>query len=110
MVKTHKRMNSHSNKAKTLKQRVSIKCQYPKTMHGLHEWYEEMFERLGWIVLGNEHNMKDKVTHYKKSLMRLREKLECKHNSVEDKDRKDDLKIMMDNVDVLIKHVTLLHI
>lgn len=84
---------------------MSVKCEYPATMHGLYHWYKEMFERLGWIVLGSEHHMKDKVSHYKKSLMRLREKIECKHNSVADKDRKDDLKIMLDNVDVLIKHV-----
>jgi len=80
-------------------------CQYPATFHGLHEWHNAMFEKLGWMVLAKEKHMDDKITSYKNGLNRLKEKLQCKWNSTEEQDRKDDLKILADNVEILIAHV-----
>ena len=49
--------------------------------------------------------MNDKVQSYKKSLLRLEDKLQCKINSVHDPDKKKDLEIMLTNVKVLVAHV-----
>ena len=81
------------------------KCKYPATMHGLHKWYEKLFEELGWMVLANYKGMNDKIKMYKHSLERLKEHIECKINSVKEIDRKTDLKIIWDNVHILQEHV-----
>ena len=81
-------------------------CQNPATFHGLHNWHNAMFEKLGWMVLANEHGYNEKVSSYKTGLNRLAEKLQCKLNNVSEQDRKDDLKIMLDNVNILIAHVS----
>ena len=81
------------------------KCDYPATMHGLTMWHKSMFEKLGWMVLAKEYEMEYKVTAYKETLRRLKEKLECKMDMVKEDDRKMDLKIMCDQVDCLLSKV-----
>jgi len=82
-------------------------CDDPATMEWLKVWHQHMFEHLGWMVLANSKGyMDDKVQSYKKSLLRLEDKLQCKINSVHDPDKKTDLEIMHKNVKVLVAHVT----
>jgi hypothetical protein len=86
------------------------KCKFQATFKGLTKWYKSEFEKLGWMVLAAERDpsnslMKKKVAVYKESLDRLREKLECKIMTVEEKDRRDDLEIMLRDLNVLIAHV-----
>jgi hypothetical protein len=71
-------------------------------MMGLHYWHVEMFEKFGWMVLSKmKGGMDDKVNSYKKSVSRLYEKLECKIAMVSEPDRKDDLEILLNNVQML---------
>jgi hypothetical protein len=94
------------NTMKATKTRRNKHCNDPSTMHGLKVWYEAMFEKLGWMVLANSKGyMKDKVESYKKSLLRLEDKIQCKINSIENMDKKTDLEIMHKNVQILIAHV-----
>jgi len=81
-------------------------CEDPATMEWLKGWHQQMFEQLGWMVLANSKGyMNDKVQSYKKSLLRLEDKLKCKIESVHDLDKKKDLEIMLNNVKVLVAHV-----
>jgi hypothetical protein len=85
-------------------------CKFQATMKGLLKWYKSEFEKLGWMVLAAERDpsnslMKKKVEVYKESLQRLHEKIMCKMMTVEEKDRRDDLEILMRDLLVLINHV-----
>ena len=82
-----------------------VRCNYPATMFGLKKWYTKMFEHLGWMVLADHHKYNDKIVAYKISLQRLKEKLECKIDTIKNEDKKEDLMIMLDNVKILIRHV-----
>ena len=75
------------------------------TMHGLHEWYVAMFEKLGWMILAKNKKYNDKIAAYKNSIRRLKHELEQKIEQVEEHDRKTDLKIMHHNVCLLMDHV-----
>ena len=41
MVKRTQKKTSKKNKT----------CKFQATYHGLHHWYTEMFEKLGWMIL-----------------------------------------------------------
>lgn len=85
--------------------KIKPACEYPATMHGLKIWHKKMFEQLGWIVLANKKGYEFKINAYKLSLELLKEKLKCKIDSIKSQDKKEDLKIMLSNVKVLISHV-----
>ena len=98
MYKTSKRKGSTKNKTQ--------KCRYSATMSGLNHWHKAMFEQLGWMVLAKEkYHLYDKIASYKNSVDRLKEAIECKMTQIREKDRKDDLKILLDNVIILQAHV-----
>jgi hypothetical protein len=80
-------------------------CKHLVTNRGLQKWYESEFEKLGWMVLSKQYGMHDKVNLYIKSLHYLHDHLSCKLQAVMEKDRQDDLRIMMDNVSHLIQTV-----
>lgn len=81
-------------------------CANPATSMGLNEWYKHMFEKLGWMVLAKSYgDMNDKIVSYKYSLMRLKNKIKCKMDGIHDPDKRDDLHIMLRNVNILISHV-----
>jgi hypothetical protein len=95
--------------AKTRKNRSSkVMPSYIKkdmTIHALNKWYEAMFEKLGWMILAKDKGYNDKIRTYITSVHRLRDSLEHKVRHVKESDRADDLRIMHQNVLLLINHV-----
>jgi hypothetical protein len=80
-------------------------CKYQVMKHTLYEWYHNMFEHLGWMILAkSQGDMEQKIVAYKHSLTKLKHQIECKINVLNDIDKKNDLHIMLDNVEILIKH------
>ena len=98
MAKTYKKRSS--------KRRRSMRSKpIESTMHGLDHWHENVFEKLGWMVLAKEKGYNDKVTEYKHSVMRLKSAIENKLAHIHELDRKDDLQILHNNVSILLKHI-----
>ena len=87
---------------KKLKFSKTRKCKHQATNDGLIKWYNDMFEKLGWMMLAKSNGMKDKIVSYKHSINRLREHLECKIMETFDMDKINDLKIMLNNVKILL--------
>ena len=75
------------------------------TFHGLHGWFKDLFEKLGWMILAKHYGMMDKIISYKNSLERFKMSVERKLKHVRDADNKDDLRIMHKNICLLIEHV-----
>ena len=86
--------------------RNSSGCCCEHTFCGLQHWYKAMFEKLGWMVLAKKNGHLDKVNAYMNSVNRLTSSIEhyLKYHA-KDHDRKEDLKIMCDNVCVLLEHI-----
>ena len=81
------------------------KADEEKTFHSLDDWYHHEFTHLGWMILAKAHGYNDKIDCYKSSLHRLHNSIELKIHSVHCPDKKNDLKIMLKNLEILIKHV-----
>jgi hypothetical protein len=81
------------------------KCSHNPTLDSLQKWYRSSFEQLGWMILALQFNYKDKVQVYKQNTLMLRDCLAKKHKKMADPDKKEDLKIMLNNVEILIKHI-----
>ena len=105
MPKSRANRNRSGGKTKKhLKKYLKDAC-CPATMHWLNKWFEEMFEKLGWMVLAQNKGYTDKIKTYKNSLERLKTQLEHKLVRLHERDRKEDVQIMLNNLDVLIAHV-----
>lgn len=78
---------------------------YEVTFHGLNNWYECKFEKLGWMILAQKKGMLDKVMEYQNSVKRLHMALDEKIKEIHDKDKKMDLIIMRENVETLLEHL-----
>jgi hypothetical protein len=75
------------------------------TFQGIKVWYKRSFEQLGWVVLAQSMGYKDKIVSYKNSVKRLKLALQYKLNHSSASDRKDDISIMLKNLEVLIEHI-----
>lgn len=74
---------------------------YDCTFHGLHEWHNKMFEKLGWMAMALDHHNKLKIDAYLDGINRLMECLKSKHDKTRDEDRRDDLMILLENTKCL---------
>ena len=72
------------------------------TYHGLYDWHNRIFEKLGWMVLMKEKKMrKDKRAVYVNEINKFIEKATGKLNQVSDNDSKTDIAILINNVQLL---------
>jgi len=78
---------------------------HQSTFLGLHKWYEHMYEHLGWMVLAKHYGRTMKIKTYIGSVHELKKQLIKKIKSTKNKDRKNDLTILLVNTDVLIEHI-----
>ena len=92
-----------SKKTGTLKRNKNI---HDETFHGIIVWYENSFKQLGWMVLAQKFGYSDKISSYVNSVHRLKKAIQEKmtHRLVIS-DRKEDLSIMLKNLEVLIEHI-----
>lgn len=75
------------------------------TFSGLNHWYQSKFEKLGWMLLAKRSGYMDKVMEYENSVKRLHSAICQKIEDMRDKDKKDDLYIMKENVEYLLEHI-----
>ena len=75
--------------------------QHDATFYGLHKWETKMYEKLGWMVLAKNEGNSLKIKAYMETIHRLKDMLMKKMSQVEEKDRKDDLKILYDQACIL---------
>lgn len=75
------------------------------TFKGIQAWYKSVFEQLGWMILAKDKGMTDKISVYVNSIYRIHMAIEQKIKKTSDKDRIQDLQIMLDNVKILLAHV-----
>lgn len=68
------------------------------TFCGLNKWEMQMFEKLGWMILSNKEGNDLKIKSYLNSIHMLKDSLYKKMENIQEKDRKDDLKILYDQV------------
>jgi hypothetical protein len=71
------------------------------TFHGLHDWHQAMFEKLGWMVLSKAKGMNYKVEAYKKSLDRLIASIKHVSSEYTEADRKHDLAVLLMHAECL---------
>lgn len=70
----------------------------------IRDFYKSLFEKMGWMILAKSNGMNAEVANYKKSLELLRQMLYTKGTQTLDKPMRDDLNIMISNVNVLLNH------
>jgi len=75
------------------------------TIHGLNDWAEAMFEKLGWMVLACHHNKKRSILGYLEGLKTLHSCIKRKKLQVESKDNQVDLDELSVNIEILITFV-----
>jgi len=75
------------------------------TFKGIQTWYKSVFEQLGWMILAKDKGMTDKISVYVNSIYRIHMAIEQKIKKTTNKDRIEDLQIMLDNVKILLAHV-----
>lgn len=76
------------------------------TFDGIREWYKSTYERLGWMILAKTKGMNEKTLNYKHNIERLRIAILQKRENTHDKDRIEDLAILLKDLEVLVEHVS----
>jgi hypothetical protein len=64
---------------------------------GIGKWVMFMYEKLGWMCLAKKHGHELKVRSYLDSIQNLKSSIELKIKHVHEADRKDDLKIHLED-------------
>lgn len=64
-------------------------------------FYKSLFEKMGWMILARRNGVNAEVANYKKPLELLKQMLYKKGTQSLDKPMRDDLNIMISNVNVL---------
>jgi len=99
-------MVSTKSRKMSLKKHTRTSRRHPHaTLHGLNNWYIEVFEKTGWMILAQKYGYYDKIKCYKHSLYRLKDAIETRLKVIKEEDRAYDLKLMWENLNVLIAHV-----
>ena len=75
------------------------------TFHGLGAWYKYLFEKLGWMLLTKTYGHDIQIKAYKNSVDELINHLNSKYKTIKDKDKKDDIKILLSNTTILKTYV-----
>jgi hypothetical protein len=102
MPKTFKR---RSNKKRQHSKSEKISCKFPAATAGLMKWYFHLYEKLGWMVLAKHQGLVLGIEFYKRAISVLKERIICKIDSVRDYDKRNDLRVILNNVIVLEKYV-----
>jgi hypothetical protein len=76
------------------------------TFEGIHSWYRSLFKRSGWLILALRDGYTDKIKNFKEEAEHLLQAAKQKERQVQEKDRKDDLKIIQKNLKTLINHIS----
>jgi hypothetical protein len=80
-------------------------CAHDPTYLSLLTWNQSSFEQLGSMILEKHNGYSDKVAQYKTDVMRLRDCISKKYSNMGNNSKKEDLRIMLNNIEVLIKHM-----
>ena len=75
------------------------------TFRELSYWYKYLFEKLGWMLLAKKHGNDIQLNAYKNSVDELITHLNSKHKTLKDKDKKNDIKIILNNTKILKSYV-----
>ena len=75
------------------------------TFPGLGAWYKYLFEKLGWMLLTKTYGHDIQIKAYKNSVDELINHLNSKYKTIKDKDKKDDIKILLSNTKILKTYV-----
>ena len=100
MTKT--RHTKRSTKSTTARHRYCCEV----TFDGLEKWYTTKFEKLGWMVLAKSRGNMEKILAYSHSVKCLEREIEHKMTHIHEKDRKEDLEVMLKNVRILQEHIS----
>ena len=104
----HKLLDSKLGESSKEKLHSGKNEHHDSTFYCLHKWETKMFEKLGWMVLSNNEGNSLKIKAYMDTIHRLKGMLTKKMNQVEENDRKDDLKILYDDICILRRAASLL--
>jgi hypothetical protein len=87
--------------AKTRKNHIGGKR---ATYNDISNWYVQSVQQAGYTILAEAHGYKGKVECYKKDLAHLKMAIISKIKVTKDPDTINDLKIMGNYIDIIIKH------